>query len=215
MADEVDFGVYFLTSVIMDVVVDVYASLRAALYQYYPNQNWDDLPPLLRYASWIGGDRDGNPNVTPNVTFETMRLMRLSALQRHRETVERLSHQLSQSTRQVQVSDELRQSLAGDAALFPQIATLLQPVYRPRVPQSKTCASGLQARIAARSCWTYLSARSSPASMIRKTTKVDQIGSSSAATSQTEKPMQVTRSGRVKRFRRARSGRCAGAAQIA
>ena len=40
--------------------------------------------------------------------------------------------------------------------------------------------------------------------MIRKTTKVDQMGSSSAAASQTEKPMQVTRSGRVKRFRRAR-----------
>jgi hypothetical protein len=34
-----------------------------------------------------------------------------------------------------------------------QIATLLQPVYRPRVPQSNTWASGLQARIAARSSW--------------------------------------------------------------
>jgi hypothetical protein len=96
-----------------------------------------------------------------------------------------------------------------------QTATLLQPVYMPRVPQSKTWASGLQARIAARSSWAYLSERSSPASMIRKTTKVDQTGSSSAATSQTEKPMQVTRSGRVKRFRRARLGRWSGSAQIA
>ena len=49
----------------------------------------------------------------------------------------------------------------------------------------------------------------------QKTTKVDQMGSSSAATSQTEKPMQVTSSGRAKRFRRTRLGRWSDSAQIA
>jgi hypothetical protein len=49
----------------------------------------------------------------------------------------------------------------------------------------------------------------------QETIKVDQMGSSSAAASQTVKPMQVTRSGRAKRFRRARLGRWSGSAQIA
>ena len=59
VADEVDFGVYFITSTIMDTVVDIYEDLSACLARYYPDTDWSDLPMLLRYASWIGGDRDG------------------------------------------------------------------------------------------------------------------------------------------------------------
>ena len=62
---------YFLTSVIMDVVVDLYGDLRRSLQTHYPEADWEDLPLLLQYASWIGGDRDGNPNVTPEVTLQT------------------------------------------------------------------------------------------------------------------------------------------------
>jgi phosphoenolpyruvate carboxylase len=54
VADEVDFGLYFFTSVIMEVAVEVMADVRAALEATYPAEDWTDLPPLLRYASWIG-----------------------------------------------------------------------------------------------------------------------------------------------------------------
>ena len=64
VSDEVDFGIYFIRSVIVDVVIDIYEDLQLALERYYPNEDWSELPPVLRYASWIGGDRDGNPNVT-------------------------------------------------------------------------------------------------------------------------------------------------------
>ncbi len=70
--DEVDFGLYFLTSVIMDAVVDINDDLRGALGEAYPEADWHDLPPVLTYASWIGGDRDGNPNVTPSATLRTL-----------------------------------------------------------------------------------------------------------------------------------------------
>ena len=78
-----------------------------------------------------------------------------------------------------------------------QTATLLQPVYRPSVPHSNSRPSGLQAWIAARCLRARASARSRAASMIRNITKVVQLGSSSAAASQTENPMQVTKSGPV------------------
>ena len=50
VADEVDFGLYFITAVIMDVVIDIYAELSEVLSQYYPGEDWSALPPLLRYA---------------------------------------------------------------------------------------------------------------------------------------------------------------------
>ncbi|MBL8120969.1 MAG: phosphoenolpyruvate carboxylase, partial [Anaerolineae bacterium] len=51
VSDEVDFGLYFITSVIMDVVVDVYDDLHTALEKHYPDADWSELPPFLRFAS--------------------------------------------------------------------------------------------------------------------------------------------------------------------
>jgi phosphoenolpyruvate carboxylase len=71
--DEVNFGLYFMTTVIMDLMVDVQDELRAALRQHYPDHDWTRLPNILRFASWIGGDRDGNPNVTADITIKSPR----------------------------------------------------------------------------------------------------------------------------------------------
>ena len=51
VADEVDMGIYFLRSVIVDVVIDIYEDLQQALERYYPKEDWTELPPVLRYAS--------------------------------------------------------------------------------------------------------------------------------------------------------------------
>ncbi|MBK8020713.1 MAG: phosphoenolpyruvate carboxylase [Chloroflexi bacterium] len=58
MDDEVDPGLYFIPSVIMEQTVDLYEDLRAALERIYPEGDWDDLPSVLQFASWIGGDRE-------------------------------------------------------------------------------------------------------------------------------------------------------------
>jgi phosphoenolpyruvate carboxylase len=111
VADEVDFGVYFITSVVMDVVVDVYDDLQMALEEHYPDEDWSNLPPLLRYASWIGGDRDGNPNVTPQVTLDTLKLLRDSVRQVYIHEVAYLRDRLTQSVDEVGVSKELFNAL--------------------------------------------------------------------------------------------------------
>jgi len=107
VADEVDFGLYFLTSVIMDVAVDVYEELEASLRAYYPEADWSVLPTVLRYGSWIGGDRDGNPNVTPDVTRQTLATLHQAILQVYLHDVTSLRDHLTQSTEEVSVSPEL------------------------------------------------------------------------------------------------------------
>jgi len=111
VADEVDFGLYFITSAIMDVTIDSYAELQAALEAAFPQEDWSDLPPVLRYASWIGGDRDGNPNVTADVTLETLRTLRGAARNVYLNEIAFLREHLTQSVTEVGVSQALMESL--------------------------------------------------------------------------------------------------------
>ena len=62
--------------------------------------------PRLRFGSWVGGDRDGNPNVTPDVTRAAARLARAAVLRRYREDVQSLGRDLSISGRLVGCSDD-------------------------------------------------------------------------------------------------------------
>lgn len=113
VADEVDFGLYFITSVIMDVTASIYEELEAALVQYYPNTDWSNLPVLLRFASWIGGDRDGNPNVTPEVTLDTLKTLREAAVQVYLHEIEFFREHLTQSVEEIGVSEALVESVNG------------------------------------------------------------------------------------------------------
>lgn len=111
VADEVEFGIYFITSVIMDVLLDITADLRAALETHYPAENWSDLPPLLRFASWIGGDRDGHPHVTPDVTLTTIETLRAAARRVYLAEISFLRDHLTQSRAEIPVSHELLDAL--------------------------------------------------------------------------------------------------------
>jgi phosphoenolpyruvate carboxylase len=80
----------------------------------------DDARPLV-LSSWVGGDRDGNPFVTPQVTRDVLARNADRALRIHLEAVERLVDELSISTRVVGVSEELRGSLARDRRALPEV----------------------------------------------------------------------------------------------
>ncbi len=53
----------------------------------------DDLPPLIRFGTWIGGDRDGHPFVTAEVTQKALAALRKNALRVHRRALERLAYE--------------------------------------------------------------------------------------------------------------------------
>jgi len=75
----------------------------------------------IRFGSWVGGDRDGNPEVTPETTAETLLLQHDRGLRHLIEQVERLSEELSVSERLATVSDPLRRSLELDKESLPDV----------------------------------------------------------------------------------------------
>lgn len=105
VTDEVRTGLYFVDHVFWDALPTLYEDLEHALASYYP----DVEPPSawLRLASWMGGDRDGNPNVTHVVTAETLRLHRGLAVERNRRSLQELSRRLSVSARRLSPPPEL------------------------------------------------------------------------------------------------------------
>ncbi|MCY9513752.1 phosphoenolpyruvate carboxylase [Paenibacillus apiarius] len=111
--DEVRNGLYYFHETLFDVLPDVYQELERCLDKYYPTQAWH-VPTYLRFGSWIGGDRDGNPSVTSSVTWETLTMHRGLAIRKYEERIRELFRTLSFSTSIVQVSEELLGSIAKD-----------------------------------------------------------------------------------------------------
>ena len=111
VTDEVKTGLYYIDTTIWDTIPDVYASMAKAIADYYPTLK----PPnrFLTFGSWIGGDRDGNPNVTADVTAETLRLHRGLAVVQHREMATRLNRSLTVSDMLTPIQSEFLEALAA------------------------------------------------------------------------------------------------------
>ncbi|MEA2900764.1 MAG: phosphoenolpyruvate carboxylase [Actinomycetota bacterium] len=75
----------------------------------------------LRFGTWVGGDRDGNPNVTPQVTLDVLAIQHERGLADLVESVDALVRDLSISTRIVPVSENLLLSLAEDRIVMPEV----------------------------------------------------------------------------------------------
>jgi phosphoenolpyruvate carboxylase len=99
VADEVKTGLYFVDSFFWNTLPIIYQDLEKALERYYPGLRSPDA--WFRLASWIGGDRDGNPNVTSEVTAETLRLHRGLAIENHRKSFHELARHLSVSSNRI------------------------------------------------------------------------------------------------------------------
>jgi phosphoenolpyruvate carboxylase len=108
--DEVKNGLYYFEETLFEVLPMIHMELETLLAKTYPGSRWD-LPPIITFGSWIGGDRDGNPNVTPEITYQTMLLQCELALTEYLKEVEKLEKILSLSTRQIRVTDELLRSI--------------------------------------------------------------------------------------------------------
>jgi phosphoenolpyruvate carboxylase len=112
---EVFWGLHFFNETLFEAVPDLLEKLERALSHAYPDRSFQ-VPPFFQFGSWVGGDRDGNPFVTNEVTRSTILENRLTALRRYRRRLSELVRALSITERAVPVPESFRQSLAKELA---------------------------------------------------------------------------------------------------
>ena len=136
--DEVEHGLYFLGGSVWETVPRIQRDAELALMRHFATESaagdpqrrrdgpadtqpdppsgtgTEGVPVFLRLRSWIGSDRDGNPNVTPEVTRWTVRRQRRRALDLLLAELRELQRELSLSERQAAVPPALRESLRPD-----------------------------------------------------------------------------------------------------
>ncbi|MGH2391018.1 MAG: phosphoenolpyruvate carboxylase, partial [Chloroflexota bacterium] len=119
--DEVKQGLFYVEHVLFAQVPALFERCSRLFARSFPNHT-PPVPTFLRFASWIGGDADGNPAVTAEVTRQTLILQKRLAIRLYRAAVFNLANECSQADRLAPVSEELRASLRLDAMLLPEIA---------------------------------------------------------------------------------------------
>ncbi|QFS91709.1 Phosphoenolpyruvate carboxylase [Mycobacterium sp. THAF192] len=104
--DEIETGLRYYAAAFFEVIPQVNAQVRAALQARWPDT---DLlaEPILRPGSWIGGDRDGNPNVTADVVRLATGRAAFTAFAYYFGELTALEQELSMSVRLVHISDGL------------------------------------------------------------------------------------------------------------
>ncbi len=119
VSDEVKMGLDYYDVSIFATLPLLYEEIAGALAgEYGIEADAADLPLLLGFGSWIGGDRDGNPFVTSAVTLSSIANARARLLAYYRVQVQSIINLLTTSSQQLAVSGELRTRLNGYFALI-------------------------------------------------------------------------------------------------
>ncbi len=119
--DEARSILYFLTEIAADGVPELFDDVDAVLRTIGGSLDGPQVP--VRFGSWVGGDRDGNPNVTPETTLEVLAFQRGRALRLLVAEIEELSSELSVSTAVAGITEEMQAQLETDRDGFPDIAS--------------------------------------------------------------------------------------------
>jgi phosphoenolpyruvate carboxylase len=112
---EVYWGLHFFNETLFEAVPDLLEKVERVLAQFYPGERWV-VPPFFQFGSWIGGDRDGNPFVTNDVTHGTLLENRLTGLRRYRRRLDELVRALSITEKAFPISDRFRTALERELA---------------------------------------------------------------------------------------------------
>ena len=106
-------GLYFFENTLFDVVPTIYQQVERALKATYPDHDWQ-VGEILRFGSWIGGDRDGNPFVTNETTLGALQAQQQLILERYAADVHQLYELLSPSLGRADFAPEFLASLNAE-----------------------------------------------------------------------------------------------------
>uniref|UniRef100_B8HVC9 Phosphoenolpyruvate carboxylase n=1 Tax=Cyanothece sp. (strain PCC 7425 / ATCC 29141) TaxID=395961 RepID=B8HVC9_CYAP4 len=127
--DEVEYSLHYFKEVVFEIIPQLYRRITQSLQQSFPNLR----PPrhnFCKFGSWVGADRDGNPSVTPEVTWETACYQRDLVLEKYTKSVEKLINVLSLSLHWCDVLPDLLDSLEQDQQQFPELYEQLSARFR-------------------------------------------------------------------------------------
>jgi phosphoenolpyruvate carboxylase len=119
--DEVRNGLFYFEESLWEVVPRLHREMESAVAAAYPGQDLA-VPPFLRFGSWMGGDRDGNPHVTARVTSATVRIQKDAVLALYAKELEGLQRWLSVRAEAEPAFPALAASLEADARIMPDLA---------------------------------------------------------------------------------------------
>ena len=127
--DEVEYSLHYFQEVLFDAIPQLSVRLKQALNNAFP---WLSPPRqnFCYFGSWVGADRDGNPSVTPPVTWKTACYQRNLVLRKYIEAITKLQDSLSLSLHWSNVLPELLDSLEQDRANMPELYENLAVRYR-------------------------------------------------------------------------------------
>ncbi|TPW10765.1 MAG: phosphoenolpyruvate carboxylase, partial [Halothiobacillaceae bacterium] len=113
--DEIRNGIFYYQDSLFQAVPTTYRYLENAIDRVYGTEHAIKVPSLLRFGSWIGGDRDGNPNVTPETTEFALRLQARAVVLEYICRVTKLHMVLTHSVLLCKPSVALLDNIAADA----------------------------------------------------------------------------------------------------
>ncbi len=118
--DEVENSLYYFRESIFNCLPEIYRDLESAIKQNYPEARGQalEIPNIVHFGTWVGGDRDGNPFVTPEITCHALRMQKKEILKEYIRRVDELSKILTHSQDQISLSNEFLNSMErGDIRL--------------------------------------------------------------------------------------------------
>jgi len=118
--DEVDYALHYFQEVLFDVIPQLYQRMKQAMKVSFPGMQ-PPQPDFCRFGSWVGSDRDGNPSVTPQVTWQTACYQRNMVLDKYIQSIRTLIEQLSLSLHWSDVLPDLLESLEQDQLQMPEL----------------------------------------------------------------------------------------------
>jgi phosphoenolpyruvate carboxylase len=115
---EVAWGLHFFNENLFDVVPQMLAKVHSAFAKQFPGEPLE-VPIFFQFGSWIGGDRDGNPYVTSEVTRRTLWQTRLASLERYRGRLSELIRALSIEDHALPLPDAFHAAVAEAIRTLP------------------------------------------------------------------------------------------------
>ncbi len=138
--DEREHVLFFLAEILYRLVPGFYEGLAAAIEKtFHTPVAVSELPRILRFGSWVGGDMDGAPDVHAKVIRETLQRQHVVILKSYFQEVERLGEKLSQSATRAGVSSALHARINQYVAALPE-ARESAPARHDSMPYRQFCS---------------------------------------------------------------------------